>query len=311
VTASVDPITGPLETVRLRLTGISAIPITPFAEDGEIDEASLRAVVERIVGAGIDLVVACGNTSEQASLSDRELERVVAATLEAADGATVIAGVRGDLRTASAQATRAVELGAAGIMIHYPTDPFYGENGLVTYYRELAAATEGAVVPYVRGRGLPARVLDLLADTDNVVGLKYAVPDVLAFGTIVARHGEAFVPVCGLAELWAPFFSLAGARGFTSGLANVVPRLSLALLDALRAGDYERAMRIWSALEPFERLRARHESGNNVPVVKEALAILGLSDGSVRPPLAPLSEEDRSELERLVPTLVEAASRYS
>jgi 4-hydroxy-tetrahydrodipicolinate synthase len=309
VTASVDPITAPLETVRRRLTGISAIPITPFADDGELDEASLRAVVERIVGAGIDLVVACGNTSEQGSLSDRELERVLGATLEAAGSATVIAGVRGDLRTATAQAARAVDLGAAGIMIHYPTDPFYGENGLIAYYCELAAATEGAVVPYVRGRGLPARVLDVLADTENVVGLKYAVPDVLAFGNIVARHRDAFVPVCGLAELWAPFFWLAGARGFTSGLVNVVPNLSLALLDALRAGEYEQAMRIWSAIEPFERLRSRHESGNNVPVVKEALAILGLSDGSVRPPLAPLSAEDRRELEELVPTLVDAPSR--
>jgi 4-hydroxy-tetrahydrodipicolinate synthase len=309
VTASVHPLTAPLEAVSHRLAGISAIPITPFAAGDEIDEASLRAVVERVVGAGIDLVVACGNTSEQASLSDRELERVLEATVEAAGSATVIAGVRGDLRTASAQAARAVDLGAAGIMIHYPTDPFYGENGLIAYYRELAAATEGAVVPYVRGRGLPGRVLDLLADTENVVGIKYAVPDVLAFGNIVARYRDAFVPVCGLAELWAPFFWLAGARGFTSGLANLVPKLSLALLDALRAGAYELAMRIWSEVEPFERLRARHESGNNVPVVKEALAILGLGDGSVRPPLAPLSEEDRAELEQLVPTLVDAASR--
>jgi 4-hydroxy-tetrahydrodipicolinate synthase len=311
VSASANAITVPLETVRLRLAGISAIPVTPFATDGGIDEAGLRAVVERIVSSGIELLVACGNTSEQASLTDAELEVVTAATLDAAGGAAVLAGVRGDLRTASGQAARAAELGAAGIMIHYPTDPFHRDGGLVSYYRELAAATSGAVVVYVRGGGLPLTVIDLLAETENVVGLKYAVPDVLTFARIVARHGDAFVPVCGLAELWAPFFWLAGARGFTSGLANVVPGLSLALLEFLRLGDYDRAMAVWGALEPFERLRARHASGNNVPVVKEALAILGLSDGSVRPPLAPLDDDDRRELEHVVATLVDAETRYA
>jgi 4-hydroxy-tetrahydrodipicolinate synthase len=272
------------------LSGISAVPVTPFAPDGGIDEAALRAVVRRIVDAGIDLVVTCGNTGEQASLTAEEANRVAAITLEAA------------------RAAQAAELGAAGVMVHFPTDPYLSDDGLVRYYGELASATDGVVVPYVRARGLSPRVLDSLAERENVVALKYAVPDVLAFAAFAARYGDAMLPICGLAEMWAPFFWLAGARGFTSGLANVFPQVSVAMLEALRAGEFARAMELWRMIEPFERLRARHADANNVPVVKEAMAMLGVIGATVRPPLAGLSETDRAELATIVEHLRDSAA---
>jgi 4-hydroxy-tetrahydrodipicolinate synthase len=289
------------DELRDDLAGISAIPVTPF-DDGEVDEDALRAVVRRIVEGGADVVVACGNTSEQFSLTAIERERVSALTLETAGEAPVLVGVGGDLRSAVGEAERAVELGAAGVMLHYPTHPYVSAAGLVEYYTALAAATRGAVVPYVRGAGLPFEVLDRLAELPNVLAVKYAIADQLAFAEFASRYGAAVVPVCGLAEMWAPFFWQAGARGFTSGLVNVAPRLSRAMLEALRAADYARAMELWRLVEPFERLRARHGNGNNVPVVKEAMAALGLMRGSVRPPLSALSSEDRAELERLLPS---------
>jgi 4-hydroxy-tetrahydrodipicolinate synthase len=96
--------------------------------------------------------------------------------------------------------------------------------------------------------------------------------------------------------MWAPYFWLAGARGFTSGLANVRPDLSLALLACLRAGDYNGAMRLWATIKPFEDLRARWNNGNNVAVVKEALAQLGYCQRAVRPPLSGLSESEQAEV---------------
>jgi 4-hydroxy-tetrahydrodipicolinate synthase len=297
-----------LHDIRSRLSGISAVPVTPFRAGREVDEDVLGGIVHRVVAAGIDVVVACGNTGEQASLSAEEADRVIARTLEAAGPASVIVGVGGDVRTAAALARRAVELGAAGVMVHFPTDPYLSDDGLVRYYGELAAATEGAVVPYLRGQGLSNAVLDSLAERENVVAVKYAVPDLLAFAAFAARYGQALVPICGLAELWAPAFWLVGARGFTSGFVNVVPGLSVALLEALRAGEYERAMALWRAVEPFERLRARHSGGNNVPVVKEAMQVLGLLvDASVRPPLSPLLAADRAELEAIVRSLAAEA----
>jgi 4-hydroxy-tetrahydrodipicolinate synthase len=283
------------------LAQISAIPVTPFLPDGAVDEASLQTVVARIVEAGLDLIVACGNTGEYFSLSPDEAERVTAATIEAAGSATTLVGVGGNLPTALQQVRRAIDRGAAGAMIHFPSDPYISDAGLIRYYETLVDATDGTVVLYVRGRGLSAAVLDRLIANEKVAAVKYAIPDVIGFANFAQRYGEEVTLLCGLAEMWAPFFWLAGARGFTSGLVNVAPELSLAMLAALRADDFAAAMDVWRKVKPFEEMRAREVNGLNVPVVKEALALRGfLDDGSVRPPIAALSDEQRDELARIM-----------
>ena len=89
---------------------------------------------------------------------------------------------------------------------------------------------------------------------------------------------------------------MAGATGFTSGLANVEPGLSLEMLRCLRDGDYNGAMRVWRSVKPFSDPRARRNNANNVPVVKEALAQLGLCDRRVRPPLEALDAAEQGEV---------------
>jgi 4-hydroxy-tetrahydrodipicolinate synthase len=91
-----------------------------------------------------------------------------------------------------------------------------------------------------------------------------------------------------------------GARGFTSGLANVRPDLSMRLLRALVEGEFPSAMGVWSATRDFERLRTRHSEANNVSVVKEAMSIAGICERTVRAPLTELNLDDRTEVERLV-----------
>jgi 4-hydroxy-tetrahydrodipicolinate synthase len=188
-------------------------------------------------------------------------------------------------------------------MVHYPADPYISDAGLLNYYDALAANVDGVVVLYVRGRGFSASVLDRVVQQENVAAVKYALPDVLAFGDLAGRYGDVVVPICGLAELWAPFFWLVGARGFSSGLVNLAPELSIELLDALRADDLNAAMEVWRLIAPFERLRTRNASSLNVSVVKEAMALVGLIDqGTVRPPISALQAEERAELEAVLAT---------
>lgn len=285
------------------LEGIHGIPVTPFHVDGTIDYRELVDVVGRIATSGIDVVVACGNTSEYASLTAEEAERVAAVTIEAAAGATALVGVGGSLGKAIDQAQKGIERGASGVMVHFPSDPYMSDPGLVRYYETLAGSVDGAVVLYVRGRGFSTSVLDRVVELENVVAVKYALPDVLAFAEFAAGYGEAVVPICGLAELWAPFFWLVGARGFTSGLVNLAPELSIEMLDALRAKDLSAAMDVWQRIAPFERLRARNANSLNVSVVKEAMALAGLLEhGAVRPPISALRAEERAELEAVLAT---------
>jgi 4-hydroxy-tetrahydrodipicolinate synthase len=91
--------------------------------------------------------------------------------------------------------------------------------------------------------------------------------------------------------------------GFTSGLVNVDAGLSFRMLRALREGDYATAMAVWRKVKPFEDLRARRSAANNVPVVKEALAQLGVCDRAVRPPIGEVPAAERGEVADLLAAL--------
>ncbi|HEV7625681.1 MAG TPA: dihydrodipicolinate synthase family protein, partial [Streptomyces sp.] len=102
--------------------------------------------------------------------------------------------------------------------------------------------------------------------------------------------------LCGVAEVWAPYFAVSGARGFTSGLANVDPRRSVALFRALKENRNADVEELRQGVRQFEELRNLDGGRNNVSVVKEALAQLGLCRRDVRPPISPVNAADRERV---------------
>jgi 4-hydroxy-tetrahydrodipicolinate synthase len=114
----------------------------------------------------------------------------------------------------------------------------------------------------------------------------------------VARDAglDRFTWIAGLAEPYAPGYWAYGARGFTSGLANVSPALALGMLEALRNNDFQAAMQAWESARRFEELRLANSSADNVSVVKEALAQLGLCRADVRPPSRSLPADIKDQI---------------
>jgi 4-hydroxy-tetrahydrodipicolinate synthase len=288
------------ETQRAALADVVAIPVTPFAEDGSVDRDTHRALLRRLLDGGISTLTPNGNTGEFYALTPEERRLVTEWTVqEAGDRAVVLVGVGHDVPTAIASARHARDLGAQMVMVHQPVHPYVSAAGWVDYHRAIAEAVpELGVVPYLRNAQLPgARLAELADHCPNVIGVKYAVPDAARFAAFARDAGlERFVWVAGLAEPYAPSYFSAGATGFTSGLVNVAPAVSLNMIEALRAGDYPAAMKVWEQIRRFEELRAAHGSANNVTVVKEALAALGLCRRDVRPPSKPLPEDERAEV---------------
>lgn len=284
------------------LAGVVAIPVIPFGTDGGIDRDAYRLLLRRLLDGGISTVTPNGNTGEFYALTPQERQAVVLDTLaETADrpAATVIVGVGHDLPTAIGAAEHARDCGAAMVMVHQPVHPYVSQDGWVAYHRAIAEAVpELGVVPYIRNPLLDGEWLaELGGSCPNVIGVKYAVPDSARFAAFARDAGlERYVWLAGLAELYAPAYFAAGATGFTSGLANVAPRISLEMLAALRGGDYPAAMKVWERIRAFEDLRAARQSADNVTVVKEALASLGLCRREVRPPSSALPQERRAEV---------------
>ncbi|MFI1069768.1 dihydrodipicolinate synthase family protein [Streptomyces puniciscabiei] len=288
------------ETRRAALADVVAIPVTPFAADGSVDPATHRALLRRLLDGGIRTLTPNGNTGEFYALTPEERRLVAELTIEeAGDRAAILVGVGHDLPTAIASARHARDLGAGMVMVHQPVHLYVSAAGWVDYHRAIAEAVpELGVVPYIRNAQLAgARLAELADHCPNVIGVKYAVPDAARFAAFARDAGlDRFVWVAGLAEPYAPSYFSAGATGFTSGLVNVAPAVSLNMIEALRSGDYPGAMKVWEQIRRFEELRAAHGSANNVTVVKEALAALGLCRRDVRPPSRPLPEDERAEV---------------
>jgi 4-hydroxy-tetrahydrodipicolinate synthase len=295
--------------LREALAGIVAIPVTPFASDGLIDGAAYRAVLNHMVDNGIEVVTPNGNTSEYYALSWDETREALDLTVEAVGTrAVVVAGVGGPVPQAIKAAEYARAAGAHAIMIHQPVHPYVSRSGWVDYHAEIAAAVpELGVVIYLRNPSIEGSdVNDLAGRAPHLVAVKYAVPDPVRFATVMQGcEADGIVWIAGLAESSAPGYFAYGATGFTSGLVNVAPALSLDMLDALRSGDRKKVMRIWGVIRPFEELRARNNSEHNVSVVKEALAQLGLCSRDVRPPISVLSEVDRATVAGFLGALVD------
>lgn len=273
------------------LTGLWATTVTPFRPDGSVDLDAVGRHVSFLVANGVERLVPGGNTGEFSSLSAAEVVAVTRTTRAAAPEALVVTGVGGALPTALEQTASALAAGADGVMVHHPSHTHVGRRGLEEYYRLIAAAAGGRSFLYKRTHRLPDDLVVALAREGVVWGVKYAVNDLLAFQRALERARDS-VWLCGTAELWAPFFHLLGARGFTSGLVNAAPRLPIALQAALDDGDLPRAMELRALAHEFEELRAEDDAAKNVPAVRSAMALAGFPAGPPRPPLAPLDEAD-------------------
>lgn len=292
-----------VDELRAAVGTVVAINVTPFAEDGRIDESVYRELLMRAADMGISAFTANGNTSEFYSLTPQERRRAVELTVESAGDAVVLAGVGLDVGTALDEAALHAKLGAECLMVHQPVHPFWSLEGWVAYHREICEALPDiGVVPYIRDGRIGAQAIRQLVTTcPNVIGIKYAIPDPSSFaGLVAATHDIDVTWICGVAENWAPFFALAGATGFTSGLAVVDPARSLRMLRYLQRRQFDDAMVEWQAVAGFEALRARGSSEYNVSVVKEALAQLSLCRRDVRAPLSLLPEVDRQTVTRIL-----------
>jgi 4-hydroxy-tetrahydrodipicolinate synthase len=295
----------PAEARQLRraLATAVVVPVTPLHADQSPDWDTYAALTGRLIDGGITVVTPNGNTGEFYALTQAEagqaVETAAKVVSERDTVAELLAGVGHDIATAVEAARHAQGHGARMVMIHQPVHPYVSAEGWVDYHAAIAGAVPDlGVVLYIRDERRTGAHIAALADrAPNVIGVKYGVRDATKFAAVARDAGiDRFTWLAGAAELTAPAYWACGAHGFTSGLANVSPGLALSMLGALRANDFGAAMKVWESVRRFEELRLADSSADNVSVVKEAMAQLGLCRADVRPPSRPLPAGIKDEI---------------
>jgi 5-dehydro-4-deoxyglucarate dehydratase len=310
----------PPEALKARLRGPLAFPITPYAADGSVDLAAVRRNAAWLPELGIVALVSPSGTGEIFALSPDECAAVTAATVEAIAGRIpVIASVGFNARTGADLARRAERAGADGVLVMPPYYATPDPQGLLEYYRQIAAATSLGVLPYARDAAAftPELIEQLARRVPNLIAFKDGRGDVRIFQRlrehVIEQLGaERLVWLAGVGDdLVAPYFA-AGAEGFTSSLACFWPEASRELYRLASGGDFE-GLRVYHerVVRPFYELRQRGR-GFEVSVMKAAMDLLGHPAGPARPPLGALSERDRADLRAIldrlqVPTAAERA----
>jgi 4-hydroxy-tetrahydrodipicolinate synthase len=287
-------------TLRRALATAVVVPVVPYQADRSPDWDIYATLTSRLIDSGISVITPNGNTGEFYALSPAEARQALETAAKVASGkAEILAGVGHDIATAIEAARHAQDHGAQMIMIHQPVHPYVSAEGWVDYHAAIAdAVPDLGVVLYIRDeRRVGHDIAQLIEFSPNVIGVKYGVRDATKFAAVARDAGlDRVTWLAGAAELTAPAFWATGAQGFTSGLANVHPALALSMLRALQSNDFPAAMRVWESARRFEELRLADGSADNVSVVKEALAQLGLCRADVRPPSRPLPGNIKQEI---------------
>jgi 4-hydroxy-tetrahydrodipicolinate synthase len=283
----------------MRFPGIIPAVTTPFDASGDVDVGALEANIAALLDAGVHGVVATGTMGEAGSLSTAERRAVVAAVARAVDGRVpVIAGVSsGTPAAAIALAADAAEAGAVALMLLPPLGYRADADETVAYYR---AVGEAAGLPLMAYNNPEASGVDMRADllvrlyedVDGVVAVKECSGDVRRIPALLEAAPGLEVLVGG--DDWALEGFCAGATGWVTGVADVLPRECVDLYEACRADDLETARAIYFRLLPLARFDMTPKL---VQYFKAAMDAVGFAGGPTRPPRLPLTEAERAALE--------------
>lgn len=231
--------------------GIVPPVLTPLRDDGEVDTASLRGLVQHLLDAGVHGLFVLGSSGEVAYLTDAQRELVVRTAVEAAGGRVPVLAGAIDLTTARV-VQQALALVAAGADAVVATAPVYAINDLAEIERHFRAVAAAITVPLfaydvpVRVRTkLPADLLVRLGSAGVLAGVKDSSGDDVGFRRLIAANAAAGSPLALFTghEVVVDGMLLAGADGAVPGLANVDAAGYVQLWELAQAGRWDEARR--------------------------------------------------------------------
>jgi 4-hydroxy-tetrahydrodipicolinate synthase len=288
---------------KLLFRGTGTALITPFRNNGSIDEAALRTLVDRQLKGSVEALLPTGTTGESATLTEDEQARVVAIVAEQVNGRVPVIAGAGSNATAKAisLSRRMLAAGADAIL---SVGPYYNKPTPEGYFRHFAAIAEAidapVVVYNVPGRTASnidaATTLRLAEEVPSIAGIKEASANFAQIMEILKHRPKQFGVWSGDDALTLPLVAL-GADGVVSVVSNQAPAEFSSMVRFCLKGDFVKATALHNRL--LDLMNFNFIESNPIPV-KCALAMLGLIGENYRLPLVPLSAKHRPKLKAIL-----------
>jgi 4-hydroxy-tetrahydrodipicolinate synthase len=276
------------------ITGTGVALITPFKPDFSIDVDALQKIVEFQANNGIDYLVLLGTTAESATLTKEEKELVINTVIQANAGRLpLVLGIGGNNTAEVVSEIKHRNL--SGFEAILSVSPFYNkpsQEGIYQHFKAVSQASPLPIILYnVPGRTasnmLPATVVRLANDFENIVAIKEAAGDIVQAMKLIQTAPQGFLVISGDDMITLPMV-LAGGAGVISVMAEGFPRQ---FSNMVRLGLERKADQAYQIhYELADGIDMIFEQGNPSGI-KEVFKILGLCDNTVRLPLVPVTDD--------------------
>ncbi len=282
----------------MKLEGVYTALVTPFAQDGSVDEKALRRLVDFQIEGGVQGLVPVGTTGESPTLDGEECKKVIRVVVEQARGRVpVIAGAGSNCTSEAIEYTRDAK--AVGATATLQVGPYYNKptsQGFLLHFRAIADAVDLPLVVYNiagrTGKNIDTPTMLELAAHRNIVAVKEASGDINQMMDLIAKKPVGFTVLSGDDNLVFPLMSL-GGKGVISVASNIVPDRMAAFVKAALKGEWDAARKMHYELLPL--FRAIFIETNPIPV-KAALAMKGMCEETYRLPMCPMAAKNRDAL---------------
>ena len=306
------------------LKGVVHLVMTPFDDDGELNEEALRDslsyTMEKLKGEDA-VFLAGGSTAEFYAMTDEECLRYTKIVTDEVGGAfPVLVGTsRAGTRYTAQVSLAAQEAGADAVLVVNPYYHTTTEDGLYRHYRTVAESVEIGVVIYNNAvtskLWISPDLMGRLAKIDNIVGDKENVSNPVLYRRMQnAVDPDDMVIFCGLGHEMFSFEALYGCPAYVTELANFAPQAAVEIYRSAKEGRFDDLSRAVSRLDPYMQFLAKaaarrgslptilspQVSISGLPLyqtmIKESMKIVGLPMGKVREPMENLTGKEIEEL---------------
>jgi 4-hydroxy-tetrahydrodipicolinate synthase len=286
----------------MELRGCGTALVTPFTQDGAVDENALRNLVAWQVESGIDFLVPCGTTGETPTLSHDEWLRVIDVTVEVAAGRVPIVAGATSNSTQDAVAKAKEVAARPGVDAVLTASPYYNkptQEGQYRHFRAIAEAINKPIILYnVPGRtsaNLEPATVARLTEVPNIAGIKEASGNMTQIAEVLNAVPESFLVLSGDDAVTLPVIALGGV-GVISVASNEIPHEMAEMTRAALNND-------WNAARAIHRkylglMQANFIESSPLPV-KAVLAMMGKIEEVYRLPLLPMRRDTRSKLQKV------------